>query len=286
LPAEWTRFPSKCYGKGVSRWLVTLGRLSPVVAIASAASIVGLVAWRAVAPLEVLKASNNEVGNYLQTVGSIYAVLLAFVVYVVWGQYNDARLYVEREATALVDLHRTASGLPRATRAAIQSHLRDYVDAVLRDEWRAMAKHDDAAIERVGHQLDEVWIAIHRCRPGDICEQTMYSEVLSRFNDVSDLRTSRIASAKFRIPLTMKALLFTGAIITVGSMYLIYIPDLWLHALVTAALGGAVAHILYLIFDLDNAFAGNWQIAKTPYERARTAFERVVHLVADDECSR
>ena len=264
--------------QGVPRWLYTLIRLTPTVGLASAASVVGLMAFRAVAPLETLHDAANDLGNYLQTVGGIYAVLLAFVVFVVWGQFNDARSYIDREASALVDLHRTASGLPNTTRVAIQGHLQTYVDSVMRDEWLAMARHDESAIERVGHELDEVWVAIHQCRPETVCEQTMYSEVLSRFNDVTDLRTLRLTSARFRIPLTMKILLYTGAIIMTGSMYLVAIPQFWLHALVTAALTGAVAHILYLILDLDAAFAGNVQVSQAPFERARAAFARVVHL--------
>jgi len=267
----------------VPRWLITLLRLTPVVAAASGASVVGLIAFRTIVPLEELRGSSAELGNYLQTVGGIYAVLLAFVVYVVWGQFNDARGFVEREGTALVDLHRTASGLPKESRLAIQDGLRAYVDGVLRDEWVAMAQHDDAAVERVGHKLDDVWLAVHRCQPADTCQHTVYSEVLSRFNDLTDLRTSRLISAQFRIPLTMKILLYTGAVIVVGSMYMLSIPQLWLHAIVTAALAGAIAHILYLITDLDDAFSGDWQVAKRPFERARLGFEHTLQLVDSDE---
>jgi hypothetical protein len=264
------------------RWLTTLLRLTPIVAAASAVSVIGLIAFRAVAPLDEMKGSSGELGNYLQTVGGIYAVLLAFVVYVVWGQFNDARGYVDREATALIDLHRTASGLPEASRLAIQDGLRAYVESVLHDEWLAMARHDEAAVERTGEKLDPVWVAIHHCRPADTCQHTVWGEILSRYNDLTDLRTSRLTSARFRIPLTMKILLYSGAVIVVGSMYLISIPQLWLHAFVTAALAGAIAHVLFLIVDLDDAFAGDWQVAKRPFEHARAAFERNSHLVAID----
>ncbi|HEU0033424.1 MAG TPA: DUF4239 domain-containing protein [Kofleriaceae bacterium] len=266
-------------------WLRTVLRLTPIVFAASAAAVVGLIGFRALVPLDSIRGSSGELGNYLQTVGGIYAVLLAFVVYVVWGQFNDARGLVEREATALEDLHRTASGLPNGSRLAIQSGLRDYVDAVLRDEWVAMAKHDESAIERVSGKLDAVWLAIHSCRPSDPIQQMIYGEVLSRFNELTDLRTNRLTSARFRIPLTMKILLYSGAIIVTGSMYLIAIPQLWLHSLVTAALAGAVAHILYLIHDLDDAFDGDWQVARRPFERARTSFDRPCHQVDSADCA-
>ncbi|MBS1118751.1 MAG: hypothetical protein H6Q90_979 [Deltaproteobacteria bacterium] len=264
------------------RWLTTLLRLTPIVAAASVVSVLGLIVFRAVAPLEEIHGSSGELGNYLQTVGGIYAVLLAFVVFVVWGQFNDARGYVDREATALIDLYRTASGLPDATRIAIQDGLRDYVDSVVRDEWIAMARHDDAAVDRTGEKLDPVWVAIHHCTPADACQHTVWGEILSRFNTLTDLRTSRLTSARFRIPLTMRILLYSGAVIVVGSMYLITIPQLWLHAFVTAALAGAIAHVLYLIVDLDDAFAGNMQVAKRPFEQARISFDRNSHLVAID----
>jgi hypothetical protein len=264
------------------RWLRTLFHLTPVVGLVSSVSVLGLLAFRAVAPMATLHAASNELGNYLQTVGGIYAVLLAFVVYVVWGQFNEARGYLDREATALVDLHRTSSGLPSRSRTAIQNGLRTYVDAVLQDEWPAMARGDEATIDRVAEMLEQVWLAIHGCKPATQCQHTVYGEVLGRFNQLTDLRTSRLSAARARIPVAMTILLCSGAVLTVGSVYLLAFDDLWLHALVTAALAGAIAHILFLIRDLDDAFAGDWQVAKAPFERARKNFERATHVVDVD----
>lgn len=261
------------------RWLLTLLRLSPALLLASLGCVLGLIATRELIPIAVLERSSDALGTYLQTVGGIYAVLLAFVVYVVWGQFNDARGLVQREATALVDLHRTVCGLPRQSRTEIHAGLRRYVDAVLEREWTAMAHHDHKAIEEIGHLLDDVWMAVHRCQPDSACQQSVYSEVLSRFNDLTDVRTSRLITAEFRIPLVMKILLYNGAVIVVGSMYLMAIEPLWLHSLVTAAMAGAVAHVLYLIADLDDAFSGDWQVAREPFERAQVAFDRTTHLV-------
>lgn len=258
-------------------WLKTTLRLIPIVVGVSAIAVVGLCVFRAAVPLDTLRGSSDAVGNYLQTVGGIYAVLLAFVVYVVWGQFNDARTYVEREATALVDLHRTASGLPAATRKEIQLALRLYVDEVVSREWKAMSKHDEATLERVGEHLEHVWAAIHRCKPVNDCQHSVYSEVLSRFNELSDLRTNRLTSSRARMPLLMKFLLYLGALIVTGSIYLMEVEQFWIQATITAALAGAVAHILFLIQDLDNAFAGHLQVSTAAFERARRAFDRATH---------
>ena len=273
------------YRPGVSarnRWLVTSLQVTLVVAATSLASALGLLVARALLPAADLQAATNEVGNYLQTVGGIYAVLLAFVVYVVWGQFNEARGYVDQEAAALVDLHRTASGLPTMTRVAIQNGLVEYVTLVLRDEWQAMAHDDRAAIERVGEKLDPIWTAIHSCKPTDTCEHTIYGEVLSQFNELTDIRTRRLTAATSRIPQAMKLLLYSGGVIVIGSMYLIAIAPLWLHLLVTAALAGAIAHVMFLILDLDAAFKGN-RIPKQPFERARRTFEHATYVAGCHE---
>jgi hypothetical protein len=262
------------------RWLWTTLRLTPIVAGASALSVFGLFVFRGIVPQSELAGSSGEVGNYLQTVGGIYAVLLAFVVYVVWGQFNEARAFCDREAASLIDLHRTVGALPHATRDDIQKALHTYVDAVIADEWQAMARGDEATIERVGERLDHVWHAIHACEPSSECQHTVYSEVLTQFNDLMDLRTSRLSSARARMPLAMKVLLVTGAVITTCSMYLLAFDKVWIHAVVTGALAGAIAHVLFLIVDLDDAFAGDWQVAKAPFVRARRTMERNARAAA------
>jgi hypothetical protein len=80
----------------------------------------------------------------------------------------------------------------------------------------------------------------------------------------------------------MTILLYNGAVLTVGSVYLLAFDRGGLHAIVTAALAGAIAHILFLIRDLDDAFAGDWQVARTPFEHARKNFERPTHKVDVD----
>lgn len=257
----------------VPQWLKTTLRLTSIVGVVAIASVVGLILFRNLVDLTPLHDSSDAIGTYLQVVGGIYAVLLAFVVVVVWGQFNDARGYVNREATALIDLHRTASGLPDNTRDVIQQGLRDYVDAVIAQEWLAMTKGDQATIEKIGQRLDRVWSAIHSCMPLNDCQHTVYAEVLARFNDLTELRTNRLTAATAKIPIAMNVLLYTGALIVVGSMYLMPFDRFWLHATVTAALAGATAHILFLIYDLDDAFAGDYQVDKAPFERARRSFE-------------
>ena len=50
-------------------------------------------------------------------------------------------------------------------------------------------------------------------------------------------------------------------------MYLFAVESFPVHAVMTAALAGAISHVLYVIEDLDSCFDGHWQVPRTPFER-------------------
>ncbi len=229
----------------------------------------GLLAVRKLVPADALVATNDVVGNYLQTLGSIYAVLLAFVVFVVWTQYNDARSRVEVEANELVDLYRTAKGLPDPTRSEVQRIIRQYVELVTDSEWDAMARGEQHSFDEGDRLVDAMWDALQTCDAESSCHAALFAESLARFNGVSDARTNRLTASQLRIPLALRILLYMGAVVTVGSMYLFAVDRLSVHLFVTGAMAGALSHILYVVHDLDDCFAGAFQVPKESFQRVQ-----------------
>ena len=75
----------------------TILRLTPAVLGSTVFSIAGLCAAHACLDDQALLAAREAIGSSLQTLGSVYAVLLAFVVFVVWQHFDDARGFVEKE---------------------------------------------------------------------------------------------------------------------------------------------------------------------------------------------
>lgn len=244
--------------RGVALWVV------PAILV----SEIGLFAVRAAVPAAALAESNDVVGNYLQTLGSIYAVLLAFVVFVVWNQFNDARNHVEHEANELVDLCRIARGLPEPIRTELPRLINHYIEAVLEREWIAMARCEPDPLELGRSILDAMWDLLHGCRSEHDCETALFGEALARFNGLSDARTNRLTSSRQRIPLPILVLIYLGAIALVGSIYLFAVASGTVHALITGALAGGLSHLLFVVHDLDDCFAGAWQVPRSAFERA------------------
>jgi uncharacterized protein DUF4239 len=251
--------------RAIATVAAVLSWVLPSVALAEC----GLIAVRQLVAADLLLATNDVVGNYLQTLGSIYAVLLAFVVFVVWTQFNDAKSRVEVEANELVDLYRTAKGLPEPTRGKLQQIIRAYVDLVAGREWDAMACGEHHSFDEGDRLLDSMWDALNSCNVENSCHSALFSEALARFNGVSDARTNRLASSQLKIPLALHILLYMGAVVTVGSMYLFAVDRLSIHLLLTGAMAGALSHILYVVHDLDDCFGGAFQVPRSSFERVR-----------------
>src|SRR5437879_1694739 len=55
--------------------------------------------------------SNEALGLHFACIGTIYAVLLAFMLTSVWGKYEEVETTCEREAGYLMGVYRLAQGL-------------------------------------------------------------------------------------------------------------------------------------------------------------------------------
>src|SRR5262245_14590187 len=115
--------------------------------------------------------------------------------------------------------------------------------------------------------IETMWTSVHAAEPMVEPERSLYREVLKRLDDLSDARSSRMTSISNTIPTTLRLLLYMGGVSTIGSMYLFAVESFAIHAVMTAALAGAISHVLYVVEDLDDCFEGHWQVPRTPFER-------------------
>jgi hypothetical protein len=229
-------------------------------------SLAGLLLVRWLAPASWLRANNEVAGNYLQTLGTIYAVLLAFVVFVVWQQHNEVRGAVETEANELADLDRIMQAFPEAIRAQLRARASAYCQAVAGEEWQALAHSQPSKGAEGAHE--HMWQALAAFTPQTPREEVLYAQALARLDDLSNARSHRLHCSRLRLPPTLWVLLLTNGGLVTASMWLFGLDSFWAQALMTAALTGSIAFVLYLIADLDNPFWGAWRVTAEPFHQA------------------
>ena len=115
-------------------------KLQPVVIIGSTVAAAFLVSFltRMFFTDQQLALDNGLTTSVYGTLGTTYAVLIAFVVSGVWQSFSDAGSAVKREANALTDLTFVVSSFSGEATVRIRESARAYVQGVV-ERWDLLA---------------------------------------------------------------------------------------------------------------------------------------------------
>jgi hypothetical protein len=231
-----------------------------------ALALVGLWMVRRSVELSALQDHHDVAGFFIGVLGVIYAVLLAFVVIVVWEAFEDAKAVVDAEANYLTDVFWLAGGLPDGDRERVQDAARNYARAVIDDEWERMSDGEESPAAHAA--LDGLRGIYVDMQPAPGSEERIYQESLRRMSDLSDSRSSRLHDSTTGVPHIMWVVLILGGVITVVFTYFFGAKSLAAQSLMTAGLTAMIVLVLYLIAVIDHPFRGGLSVDPDPFESA------------------
>jgi hypothetical protein len=203
--------------------------------------------------LERLRGNNEVAGFKFATVGVLYAVLLAFVVVVVWEKFSQAENEVASEAGAAATLYRLWDGFGSG-RTELRAATSAYLTTVIDGEWPAMAAgHESPATTEA---LNALYARLLANRPGDDFGTDLLSEALYQLDQLTQARRMRIVMVAGIVPGVVWAVLFGGAALTIGFTFFFGTENLRAQALMTGALAALIFAGLLVIVAIDRPFAG------------------------------
>lgn len=217
-------------------------------------SLLGLMIVRKTIELEKFEAQHEVAGFLIAVIGVIYAVLLAFVVIIVWEQFDAAESAVGDEAAAVGSLYRDAVALgPQgdALRVAVQR----YAVSVTNVEWPYMARHleEDSL---TNPPLNAVWGAVTRLRPTSAIQQDFTQLAVTEVATASQDRRTRVRDSDSEIPAPLWLVIIAGGVITVGFTYFFGLESFRAQAIMVAALAAVIALSGLTILTLNLPFTG------------------------------
>ncbi|MBB3747606.1 putative membrane protein [Mycolicibacterium sp. BK634] len=235
-----------------------------VVIITVGLAVTGLVVTRRVLPQARLAGGNEVAGHVFNLAGVLYAVLVAFVVVVVWEQLNSAEDGTEAEAAAISELLRDSAGLPEASRTAFQQSLIAYTNDVVDDEFPRMRQGD--IIEQQSDHLTEVWQDFLQIQPASQREISFYQESITRLDELGHARKTRISGSQSEIPSELWVLLLGGGAVMLMFTYMFPSSDVVVHGALIALAGSLLAFVLYLTFAMEHPFVGSIAVSPEEYQ--------------------
>ncbi len=217
-------------------------------------SVAGLLLVRRYVDIDWLKRHHEVASYFFLMIGTLYAVLVAFAIFVVWSDFKDAGINLEHEATEVADLSRLSTAMPDAHRKSMSMALMEYLNAVVEDEFPAMAQGRDS--QRTWDAVQKLWDAYGTFRPETPQMQAYLAESLRHLIQLSDFRRTRLFASRGTVPATLWCLLVSGGILLIAFTYFLGHESVWSQAGMTAALAGILAFSLFLVLSLDSPYSG------------------------------
>ncbi|HEY1868495.1 MAG TPA: hypothetical protein VGG70_09395 [Candidatus Cybelea sp.] len=209
---------------------------------------------------EMLRRHNDVAGYLFSAVGVLYAVVLGFVVVVVWQKYDGAVANVESEVDAVGNLYHVVDSYPDAVRSRIRAGLRTYADIVAEIEWPAMAR--DAAIPEAGSaKLEEVAYLVDTFGPSNFRELAAQQAAMVTEQRLFDARRSRLVQAVPAVPSVLWFALIVGALAMVAFCFIFGVENRPAQLLMTAILVGLIGILFIVILEFATPFSGSVRIS-------------------------
>jgi hypothetical protein len=190
----------------------------------------------------------------LQFTGTLFAVVLAFLVLAAFQSYNAAKTGAQSEATAVLDMARTTALFPPSQRDKLRADFVCYGRAVVDQEWPGMEK---------GHssRLVDYWVGAYRAvfRRLDLRsprQRLGFQELLDQAATRTAGRLERLSEASPAVPTPLwLALLFIGCM-SVALQLAMADPRerLRVQGLLVAVVASVVAAGLLIVYFLDHPY--------------------------------
>ena len=177
----------------------------------------GLLLVRRYLVVDWLKRQHEVASYFFLMIGTFYAVLIAFAIFVVWTGFKEAGENLEHEANEIGDFSRLSTVMPEPLRQNIRSALLEYLNSVMEDEFPAMA--DGRESQRTWKAVQKLWNVYATGQPNNPQMQAYYAESLRHLNELSNRRL-RLFTNRGTVPVTLWYLLCSGGIVLIVFTYL------------------------------------------------------------------
>lgn len=209
------------------------------------------------------------IGALLQIIGTLYSVVYAFAIYVIWGQFTSVENEILQEAGTLKDLLVFSQGLKETAREAIVRAVKTYSRGVAETEWKSLAAGEE--VDKTDKLFLAVISSVTDLKPEDDTEGVLYKQLLTIANQASAHRDGRISLSRKRMPRTLLA--FVTLTASMILFLLFFFPFNLALGLVSVAVTTMLLYFAdFVLTDLDNPFEGTWNVGSEPFAKLVTKF--------------
>lgn len=243
-----------------------------VIAFAIWSAIFCMLIVRKKADLEELRMNHAVADPLLSVIGTLFSVLLGFLVAGAIQRFDEARINVQEEAGALADVFRGASGFPEPLRTELQNKCIGYADIVITKEWKLM--EDKKSSADAWDTYSDIWRLCVEFIPSNEGQSNVHQAVLGAISHLGNYRTLRFAAMVNQLPLGMWLVVLAGGGATIAFTYFFEVKNEKTQVLMTGLVATVMALNIFLLANYDYPFSGDVHVSSAAFELDLDLFKK------------
>jgi hypothetical protein len=191
----------------------------------------------------------------LPVLGTIFALLVAFVAVQVWNDFDKAKLAVATEASALRAVDVFSETLPDEQRTQLRTLMKRHVEEAVNEEWPAMA-HERLTLSSLSTHLVQAQRLIVSMNPQDETQRTAQREIVGALHSALDARRQRIIISQSEVGPVKWAVILLQGLCALIAIALVHSDNRLACAIAVALFATGIALSSLLIAAYSRPFTG------------------------------
>jgi len=208
---------------------------------------------------ERAKAFKGLTSGLLSPLGAIFGLLVVFIVFQVFSDFDRAKMAVDREASAIRTVVLLAISFPGEPENQIRNRIRRHVDESVSLEWPAMAKQA-ATVKVAAPALSEALRVALFLTPRNDGQILARNEIVKELEIAMDARRERINLSRSTVNWVKWMCMFAQAVCTLVAIAMIHSDNRAAAAIAMGIFATGVAVSGLLIASHDRPFSGQIRV--------------------------
>jgi len=250
-------------------WIYDLLNWQLGVLIISRCAVLSLVGLFVTRPLvrRLLGASgqyNDVVSWVFAGIGVFYGLALGLIAVGTWENFSGIDSQISKESAAIAALYNDLDGYSQPLRTKLEDSLRAYTQFIVKQDWPAHrnGKGNEEGT-RMLHEFEDVVMEFDPVRERD---KIIHTEVIKSLDEVVEARRLRLNAVSTGLPASLWAVVLLGAVLNTMLLYLFWVENVPLHAILVAIFATFIGLLLFLTAAMDNPFRGQFSVSPDSFQ--------------------
>lgn len=207
---------------------------------------------------EVLELHHSAGEAMMGVVGTLFSVLLGFMVASAMDKYHDCQMHGEQEASSVASIFWVARGFSSVDRPRLRALCREYVDEVINVEWPQMEA--GKKLNNIADPYQKLWDAAVSVVPENDRQSNLQQGLIASMQNLGEHRRARIILSQKAMPGALWGVIIFGALMTLALSFIFASQFPKVQSFMITLVASALALNIWLLAAYSHPFSGELKL--------------------------